>query len=238
MMLRAHLLRRRASMSRDALHGILLRDAAAFACTIPGIRGYCINAVVDESHRLRIPPGQFKLDAISHMWFDDLDGIRRAEQSPPYRQLQELLQPILESSVALNVTQRKMVEPPRCGNDQNRLGLHSRICLLKRMSILRRDPALSADAFQQTWENEHGPRVSAHAELLGYIQDAVHSSTLEHDLRHNEPPSCDGITELWFADIDAMERVLPPSVPSDVTNHAARIIAHISTFLVREVHFF
>ncbi len=77
MMLRSHLLRRNEPALRDAFHDVLLRDAPAIAAGIPGIRHYAMNAVIDQSYRMKIEPGPFKLDGITHMWFEDQEAMER-----------------------------------------------------------------------------------------------------------------------------------------------------------------
>lgn len=233
MMLRTHLLRRNEPALRDAFHGVLLRDAPAIAA---GIRHYAMNAVIDQSHRMKTEPGPFKLDGITHMWFDGPENIERAESSAHYCRLAELLTPWLQSSVALNVTQRHFVWPLISG-EGGEADRGERCRLLKRMAVLQRSQPLTAKSFQHIWEMEHGPRVAASAgELRGYIQNAVHACAVEQG--EERLPPCDGLTELWFEDQEAMERVLPQSAPSSATDSAARIISNVLTFLVREVQFF
>lgn len=232
MVLRTNLFQRSAGLNRDAFHGVLLRDAAAMAAFIPNIRHYALNVVVDDAHRLGIARGPFRLDGISHMWFDDTEELRRAEHSGPYRKLIECLRPYLLSSLALDIVQRLIVNPP--ADDFSASAARTR--LLKRMSILQRSPELTAEAFQRIWEDEHGPRLAAHAGTLrGYIQDAVLMARPEYG---ESLPGCDGLTELWFESEQAMAQVLPQHQPSLVTSSAASIIATISTYLVREIRYF
>lgn len=229
--LRSHLWRAKSAGAKDRFHTALLGEAADVAATIPGVQHFSVNAVYDASHRLKIAPGPFLVDAISHLTFADAADRERAERSLEYRQFGALMAPFLESSLALDVTQRIFVKPASIRDPDG-----SRHRLLKRMSILQRAASLSAEAFQKTWKNEHGPRVASHeGHLLGYLQDAVDTCKVEHgEIRS----SCDGLTELWFEDHDGMEKVLPEKAASSVTGNAARIIASISTFLVRETHLF
>lgn len=228
MRLRTHLLRCHGAASRDAFHGVLLRDTGALAALVPGIRHYAVNAVYDATHRLPIEPSQYSVDAITHMWFDDADALARAQASTGYLATLSPLMKFIHSSMALDVEQRDFVAPPPDALTRGRL--------LKRMSLLRRSESLDAASFQRTWEMEHGPRVAARKDALrGYFQDAVLSSRPEWGPTL-EP--CDGLTELWFDDAAGMESVLPQKVMSSVTSSAAVIISSISTFLVREIQLF
>jgi hypothetical protein len=229
---RTHLWRAESAAARDAFHGVLLREAAAKAATIPQVVHFSVNAVFDSSHRLMIAPGPLRVDAISHLTFSSAQQRQEAEASREYWKLQELLRPFLQSSVALDVTQRVFAPPPRGSDVAKR-----RAQMLKRMSILQRSASLGAEEFQRLWEEEHGPRVAGQGggQLRGYLQDSVVACKTEYG---ETQPNCDGLTELWFEDYEGMENVLPSSMVSDVTSNAARIIGSISTFLVREIELF
>lgn len=101
---------------------------------------------------------------------------------------------------------------------------------LKRMSMLERSKGLSPADFRRIWRETHGPRVASHAGVLeGYCQNHVQTSS-------EMAPACDGVTELWFADENAMDAVLPPAPknPESLTAHAGSFIGRISTFLLAE----
>lgn len=225
---KTHFWTRRHGSSREALHVALLRDAAEHVAGLPGVRRFTVNAVVNDAHRLRIARGPFALDAITQIAFDaGAEAARHAEQHPGYRRWQDALRPVANAVESLDIVQRVYVAPPDPEGGQ-------RDRLLKRMSVLCRAPHLSAEQFQQTWQDDHGPRVAQNPRLLGYIQNAVAGSG-----EATAPaPACDGITELWFENLEAMEAVLPEQTASAVTGNAARIIGNISTFLVREVRIF
>lgn len=229
--IRTHLWRTKGESEKLYFHSLLLRDASFSAARIPGIQHFWVNVVFDATHRLSIPPTTFTVDAISHLSFADVEARAQAQRSPQYHEFCALFEPLLYSRVALDVTQSVFVAPP-----EMRAAGGQRARLLKRMSVLQRAEGLTADAFQRTWKQEHGPRVvSQGAGLRGYFQDEVVAVKEEYGEIES---SCDGLTELWFEDPAAMERLLPEKSLSAVTGNAARIIGGISTFLVREFQLF
>jgi uncharacterized protein (TIGR02118 family) len=79
--------------------------------------------------------------------------------------------------------------------------------MVKLVFCLHRLPALSREAFQSYWIEQHGPLVRSHAETLHirrYVQ--VHSLTtgLDVGLRASRggPEPYDGVAELWWDSID------------------------------------
>ncbi|MFN7598797.1 MAG: EthD domain-containing protein [Cereibacter sp.] len=102
---------------------------------------------------------------------------------------------------------------------------------IKRMSLLERATGLDPSQFREIWRESHGPRVARRADaLLGYCQNYVLA-------RSPGAPPCDGLTELWFPDVETMEAVLPsaPSEPEALTALAGSFIGRISTLLLTEV---
>jgi uncharacterized protein (TIGR02118 family) len=99
------------------------------------------------------------------------------------------------------------------------------------MSLLERATGLDPRQFREIWRESHGPRVARRADaLLGYCQNHVLA-------RSPGAPPCDGLTELWFPDVETMEAVLPsaPSEPEALTALAGSFIGRISTLLLTEV---
>jgi hypothetical protein len=189
------------------------------------VSGCAVNRVVDREHRLTIKRGDFGLDQIVHLWFATQEDMAAALTSPAYKNWVDKVSSGTQRAVRCQVEQREMVAPPS-----------NRAELLKRMSILQRAPTLSAAEFQDIWLNKHGPMAVGHPDLLGYLQDGVIAEEL---LAGGPKVSCDGLTELWFANRAAMERVLPPERgASSLTSHASKILSTITTFLVQESRVF
>lgn len=82
--------------------------------------------------------------------------------------------------------------------------------MIKLTFCLRRRPDLSVDEFHRYWRDEHGPLVTARAEVLGvrkYQQVHTIAETELHAAlqRRNggSPEPFDGIAEIWVDDVDA-----------------------------------
>lgn len=83
--------------------------------------------------------------------------------------------------------------------------------MLKAVSVLKRRPDLSVEAFQEYWRHRHAGIVSRLPGLRRYVQ----SHTLASGYRKHEP-AADGIAELWFDDLDAMRRLQGSAELADV----------------------
>lgn len=91
--------------------------------------------------------------------------------------------------------------------------------MLKAISVLKRHPDMSVEAFQDYWLNRHAPIVSRLPGLRRYVQ----SHTLLGGYR-KQTPAADGLAELWFDDLDAMRRL-------EGTDEMAAVLADEGRFL-------
>lgn len=71
--------------------------------------------------------------------------------------------------------------------------------MIKVISVIKRNPGMEVEAFQDYWLNVHGPIAAAMPGVRRYVQ----SHTLLGGYRKGQP-AADGIAELWFDDTDAM----------------------------------
>ncbi len=83
---------------------------------------------------------------------------------------------------------------------------------VKFMSLLRRKPGLQSEEFSRAWRTTHADLVRSVSEVwnnfLGYRQNHVIPDTCFHlDGSAMEKPY-DGIVEIWFASLDALERTM------------------------------
>lgn len=80
--------------------------------------------------------------------------------------------------------------------------------------MLRRRDGLSLDDFQQYWREQHGPLVASHATHLGirrYVQVHALADPLDEaiqEARGGMEPGHDGVAELWFDSLGAIEAAL------------------------------
>jgi uncharacterized protein (TIGR02118 family) len=82
---------------------------------------------------------------------------------------------------------------------------------VKLVFCLRRRPDLTREQFQEYWRGSHGKLGVSLADALGfrrYVQSHTVSSPLNDALQRSRggPPAYDGVVELWFEDVDAVQR--------------------------------
>ena len=76
--------------------------------------------------------------------------------------------------------------------------------MVKIMFCLRRNPALSVEAFQDYWRNRHAPIVAKHARRLGmlrYVQShSLHNPAFAYlsEDRGSNVQLFDGVAEVWY----------------------------------------
>lgn len=89
--------------------------------------------------------------------------------------------------------------------------------MIKLTFCLRRRPDLSWEEFSRYWRDVHAPLVAARADVLG-IRRYVQVRTLDQPALHaayqarngGAPEPFDGIAELWFDSMEAMQRARTP----------------------------
>ncbi len=85
--------------------------------------------------------------------------------------------------------------------------------MIKLSYCLRKRPELSREEFQDYWLNQHGPLVRSHAAALQikrYLQLHTLDTAVNDALRRGRggPEPYDGVAELWWEDLAALQRVL------------------------------
>ena len=88
--------------------------------------------------------------------------------------------------------------------------------------------------FQRQWFNEHSYLVKRIPGLLGYRQNLVldRQKSRNDDADDGMDVGIDGIVELWFEDVDAIERGFRSDRGRTTMMHAQEFISEISTFMV------
>lgn len=90
---------------------------------------------------------------------------------------------------------------------------------------------MNLDDFRRYWRDEHSGVGSALPGLRKYVQNHV-ASTLDGSL-----PPCDGFAELWFDDMESLNRALtsPQGQAAMVDSENFLDVERIQTFVVEEV---
>lgn len=94
--------------------------------------------------------------------------------------------------------------------------------MVKLVFALRRHAHLSREQFQRTWRNDHAPLVEKHREALGirrYVQVHTVETPANAGLQasRSAPEAYDGVAELWFDDLAALEAPASPEAIAAAT---------------------
>jgi uncharacterized protein (TIGR02118 family) len=103
--------------------------------------------------------------------------------------------------------------------------------MVKLVFLLNRRPGMVLDDFRRYWRDEHSEIGAALPGLRKYVQNHV-TSTIDGSL-----PPCDGFAELWFDDLESLNRALtsPEGQAAMVDSENFLDVERIQTFVVEEV---
>jgi uncharacterized protein (TIGR02118 family) len=225
MTVRMGLLCKKASWSDDEFrshwldsHGPLVRGA-------PGLRGYWQNQVLDKLQRgIDFERGPWNFDGFSQLWFDDSAGRPAAfGQGELAAALVADEKHFLGDLHIVTAQQTEVVALPS----------HRR-SLLKRISTLRRLPALSEQEFRREW-TIHAGLVKTMPGVSGYRQNVVtaRERVKGQPCAYDELP-IDGIVELWFDSPQTLDAAFASPQGQRTMAHARSFLSEITAFVVRE----
>jgi uncharacterized protein (TIGR02118 family) len=195
------------------------------AAKLPGLRHYHQNHVVDREQRgITYPRSGHHLDGFSELWFDDLPSMSAAFANAQVQQLGEDEDRFIGELKLITAIQHVVVPKP------------AGVPLIKRMSTLKRRADVSSEKFMIEWFDVHSFLVKRLPEVKGYTQNLIfdRSHARRRPATYEDLP-IDGIVELWFTDVDALNAAFTSDAGKTLMTHASEFIAEISTFLV-EAH--
>ena len=227
MVVRMGILTRRPDLTLEQFRSHWLKVHGPLAARLPGLRRYHQNHVIDASQlAIDHPRGAWKVDGFSQLWFDDLDAMQRAVESPELRpDLPDI--PNFCGDVKLVFCQPNVVVPVAANAGP----------LVKRMSILTRRPDITAERFREEWFGYHAEAVREFPNLMGYTQNLVidrGGPDLTSSASYEQVP-IDGIVEFWFRSVDDIRTAFSSPAAEVSQRHALDFIATITTYLV-ETH--
>lgn len=228
MSVRMGLIRRRDDWPSDDFDAYWRERHGPLAARAPGLRGYWQNRVVERLQRgIDFARGPWDFDGISQLYFDDAeragrafgDGALAAElAADEHRFLGGLHIVGAEPTVVIPVP-----EAPA-----------ARARLLKRMSILKRLPALSEDDFRREWRR-HAELVRRMPGVGGYRQNVVTAREREKGRPCGyEALPIDGIVELWFENTATLQAAFASPAGQETMAHAKAFLDQITAFVVQE----
>ncbi|WP_338665308.1 EthD family reductase [Pararoseomonas sp. SCSIO 73927] len=219
MIVRMGLLERRPDVPPDEFSRYWREVHGPLAARLPGLRRYEQNLVTDRSQlAIDHARGGWVLDGLSQLRFDSREAMDAAAASPamapigPDNDRFAVLRGIL-------VTEPNPVVPVADGP------------LVKRMSLLRRRPDISAERFREEWFGFHAEAVGRFPALAGYTQNLVVARQAGGGTGYEALP-VDGVVEMWFRGVEELRAAFSSPAAEVSQRHALDFIAEITTFLV------
>jgi uncharacterized protein (TIGR02118 family) len=222
---RMGLLQKRSDISSHDFRRHWRDSHGPLAARLPGLRRYHQNYVVDRAQRgITYARGGHDFDGFSELWFDDLPSMSAAFATEQVQQLGEDEDRFIGELKLITAIQHVVIPKP------------SDFPLIKRMSTLKRRADISSEKFMIEWFDVHSFLVKRLPEVKGYTQNLIfdRSHARGRPATYEELP-IDGIVELWFTDVDALNAAFASDAGNTLMTHASEFIAEISTFLV-ETH--
>lgn len=105
--------------------------------------------------------------------------------------------------------------------------------MIKRISLLTRRPELTHDEFVRHWLTVHGPLARHVPGIRRYVQSHIQGESVRADIPAPEI-EIDGIAELWYDSVAAMERSSATPEAQALYADGALIIGKIKSFVVEE----
>jgi uncharacterized protein (TIGR02118 family) len=224
MIIRMGLLSRKHDMSQSDFASFWQGKHGPLVCSkIPALKGYVQNLVTDQLQRgIDFKRGPLSFDGFSQLSFDSLTEMRRLIGRQEIEALVADEVNFLSDITVITTLRNVVVTPPKSGK------------FVKRMSTLRKRPDITMAEFQQEWFNAHSFLVKRIPGLLGYRQNLVIDRQKNRlgDSDDGMGLGIDGIVELWFEDLDGIERGFRSDRGKTTMMHAQEFISEISTFMV------
>jgi uncharacterized protein (TIGR02118 family) len=104
--------------------------------------------------------------------------------------------------------------------------------MIKIISLLKRKEGMTHEAFVEHWEKVHGPMLRKIPEVRRYVQS--------HIVTERPSPvgliegEIDGIVELWYDDVETLERVWASPAVKEIAEDTHHFIGAIKSFIVEE----
>ena len=221
-------LARKDGVSVEAFHARWRDEHSQIVLRAPGIRAYVQSHCIPEAYDFYDPP----FDGMAEIWFDDLETMRAAEASEPWRESGVDSRDFIGKGVRLVTKEFVMRDEWRSPRDRE--------SMVKYVALSTRKRGLSLEAFQTHWRQKHGPLVmAAFPQMTRYVQSHPLS-----ELESGVEPAYDGVPALYFPSLEAFPWGLikrvgpPPSEPSAAATDAQSLFElPIPGLVTREVAF-
>ena len=105
--------------------------------------------------------------------------------------------------------------------------------MIKTIGLLTRKDGWSHEQFMKHWVEVHGPLAHAVPGLRRYVQNHIQSVRSRADIVET-PLEIDGVAELWFDDLAALETASRTPEMKALQADGAKFIGRIKSFVVEE----
>ncbi len=105
--------------------------------------------------------------------------------------------------------------------------------MIKRISLLKRKGGLTHEEFVRHWLDVHGPLARKVPGIRRYVQSHILSESVRADIAAVDV-EIDGIAELWYDSVEAMERSTATAEAQALYADGALIIGNIKTYVIEE----
>lgn len=192
---------------------------------VPGLRGYAVSTVVEEQARPdvpRVPMGEF--DGVAQVWFDSLEARAAAGASAEGKRWHADGGTIIGGIRMFVTREHFVVSVPQ----QNRPRY-------KTLSLIKRKPEFTAEAFRHEWRDVHAPMARAVPELRGFTLSEIAEEQFRPDIAPFplEGP-IDGFTESWWDSPQSRARMVASNEGKTWFAHGATFIGQVRSILLEE----
>ncbi|GKY86580.1 EthD family reductase [Sinisalibacter aestuarii] len=188
---------------------------------LDGLKSYYHHTVIERGDHPILGP--WDLDGLSELDFEDDETMKAAFASDAGQLAKEDLA-LLLSDMRILVCERHVIVPMAPDAKPG----------LKRMTLIRRKPGMSDEAFRHEWLDVHAEMMRKWPNVLGYNQNLVidrfHKSTVESASPEEVP--IDGIVEIWFENEEKAAEANESQIVQDTLAHARDFLSEITPFLV------
>jgi uncharacterized protein (TIGR02118 family) len=103
--------------------------------------------------------------------------------------------------------------------------------MMRRMTLLRRNPAISAEEFSVHWAGPHAKIARNFQGLAKYTQNHV---VQRLDAAPQDTYATDGLAELWFPSEESMRAALASPVIAQLTEDEPRFLSGVTRLILEE----
>ncbi len=227
MNVRMGLLRKKPDWTIDAFCAYWREKHGPLAARAPGLREYWQNRVTDRVQRgIEFERGPWDFDGFSQLYFDSVGEAGHAFQTSPIAAELIADENHFLGTLHIVTAEQHVVVPVSASPQRGRL--------LKRISTLKRRPALGEAAFRQEWM-AHRDLVRRMPGVAGYRQNVVIArERVKGQPCGYEDLPIDGIVELWFKDAATLEAAFGSAAGQATMQHAKTFLDEITVFSVEE----